>query len=195
MPAKAGIQELLTAFLCDNWVPDFAGTSGKPICPLADRFNFQTAKFQSGARRRPCSLRRGGAVTSPRRSGASPFSPGQARGDGAPSGAPVFRFAALSFEERGRLSALHRGFSVPGAVLPGADPGGFWLNPIRRAFARLRPRRVQPSKAAPRSWSGRLPGASRRREERTLAPAGAASPPARTTPHESALMRRRRCGL
>jgi len=187
MPAKAGIQELLTAFLCDNWVPDFAGTSGKPICPLADRFNFQTAKFQSGARRRPCSLRRGGAVTSPRRSGASPFSPGQARGDGAPSGAPVFRFAALSFEERGRLSALHRGFSVPGAVASGRGPGRLLARPDPAGF---RPPSSAPRpahrRAVPRSGDGRRPRASRVRgyEPRPRAPH---PPPPSFASHENAL--------
>ena len=62
--------------------------------------------------------------------------------------------------------------SVPGAVLPGADPGGFRLNPIRRAFARLRRRRVQPRRAVPRSGDGRRPGASRVRgyEPRPRAP-------------------------
>src|SRR5260221_3020858 len=45
---------------------------------------------------------------------------------------------------------------------------------IQAAFAALHPRRVQPLKAAPRSWSGRRPGASRKRGCETT-PAGAAS--------------------
>ena len=58
-----------------------------------------------------------------------------------------------------------------GAVLPGADES--LLAPfIRPAFARLRPRLVQPFKAVPLSRDGRLPGASRRRgyEPRPQAP-------------------------
>jgi len=50
----------------------------------------------------------GYAVTLARLRGA--FSvPRPHRGDGAPSGAPVFRLAASSFERCGRLSALHGG--------------------------------------------------------------------------------------
>ena len=79
-------------------------------------------------------------------------------------------FGRRAFGAR-RLPALHRGFSVPGAVTSGrgreAAP-----SPIRAAFAALRPRRVQPLKAAPRSWGGRRPGASRGRgyEPRPQAP-------------------------
>jgi hypothetical protein len=90
-----------------------------------------------------------------------------------------------SCEERGRLSALHRGFSVPGAVLPGAD-GARLGPPIRQAFARLRPRRVQPLRAVPRSRDGRRPGASRRQACEACLRAPHPLPPA-MTPHESAL--------
>jgi len=57
---------------------------------------------------------------------------------------------------------------------------------IQAAFAALRPRRVQPLKAAPRSWSGRRPGASRRRGCETT-PAGAASGSTIKTPLDDAL--------
>src|SRR6185437_11176003 len=52
-----------------------------------------------------------------------------ARGGGAPEGATTsLRLPAGALELGARrLPALHRGFSVPGAVLPDADPGGFRL--------------------------------------------------------------------
>jgi hypothetical protein len=56
-----------------------------------------------------------------------------------------FRLAASSFEGCGRLSALHRSFSVPGTVASGRRPGRLLAHPIRQAFARLRPHRVQPT--------------------------------------------------
>ena len=70
------------------------------------------------------------------------------RGDGAPSGASLFnpRLTACAPLAKGaRRSALHRGFSVPGAVTSGRGPGRLSANPIRAAFAALRPRRVQPT--------------------------------------------------
>jgi hypothetical protein len=62
--------------------------------------------------------------------------------------------------------------SVPGAVASGREPGRLSASPIRQAFARLRPRRVQPSKAVPHSRDGRRPRASRGRgyEPRPQAP-------------------------
>ena len=58
-----------------------------------------------------------------------------------------------------------------GTVLPGPD-GAHSSALIPQAFARVHPDRVQPLKAAPRSWSGRLPEASRARgyESRAQAP-------------------------
>src|SRR5258707_7688045 len=121
VPAKAGTQ---------HWIPACAGTGG--VCcarRISHCFNCQTAKHH-----RPVSLRRRVRRHPPARGRrlSVPLEPD--RGDGAPSGAPVFRSRALS-RERGRLSALHRGFSVPGAVLPCAgeghspdpDPAGFRL--------------------------------------------------------------------
>ena len=117
----------------------------------------------------------------PRRGGAY-FSFPSLRGDGAPSGATVFSFAApLSRGTRAPLGAppghacAVRAYLVaifvPGAVLPGAD-GELFAPLIQAAFAALRPRRVQPFKAAPRSGSGRRPEASRARgyEPRPRAP-------------------------
>ena len=95
-------------------------------------------------------------------------------------GSPVFPFPLPPLErERGRradwrdhflcarllakawrLSARHRGFSVPGAVLPGCD-GTRAGSPIRAASAALRRRRVQPLKAAGHNAGGRLARASR----------------------------------
>jgi hypothetical protein len=100
----------------------------------------------------------------------------RSEGDGAPRGA-TYQFHAFggvrAHALRARLSALHRGFSVPGVVLPGAN-GGPLSAPIRGAFAPLHPRRVQPSKAAGLGAGGRLPGASRGARLRA-SPAGAAS--------------------
>jgi hypothetical protein len=80
----------------------------------------------------------------------------------------AFRQARLGAR---RLPALHRGFSVPGAVTSGRGREGS-PSPIRQAFARLRPRRVQPLKAVPHSRDGRRPRASRGRgyEPRPQAP-------------------------
>ena len=62
-------------------------------------------------------------------------------------------------------------FLSPGPYLPGARRRTFAL-PIRQASARLRPHRVQPSKAAGRRAGGRLPEASREQgyEPRPQAP-------------------------
>jgi hypothetical protein len=100
--------------------------------------------------RRPYSLRRG-----VRR---RPFSshPRKGRGDGAPDGASCSK-CAPSFTKVRRLPALHRGFSVPGTVTSGRATEDF----SSQAFARLRPHRVQPFKAAGRRAGGQLPEASR----------------------------------
>ena len=88
--------------------------------------------------------------------------------------------------------------SIAAFLSPGpcfrARTEGLAANGIQAAFAALHPRHVQPLKAAPRSWSGRRPGASRRRgcEPRPRAPHPA--PPV-MTPHESALWRTERIGL
>jgi hypothetical protein len=65
-----------------------------------------------------------------------------------------------SFRRRGASRRATRGFSVPGAVLPGCD-GTRAGSPIRAASAALRRRRVQPLKAAGRNAGGRLARASR----------------------------------
>jgi hypothetical protein len=75
--------------------------------------------------------------------------------------------------------------SVPGTVLPDKGPGGLAAPPIRAASAALRPRRVQPLKAAGRNASGRLgrglPGVGSR-----TSPAGAASRSAIETSRDDA---------
>lgn len=88
--------------------------------------------------------------------------PSGERGGGAPEGAPTLRLAAgapLRARAR-RLPALHLRLFCPrgSASGRGRDPQG---PPIRAAFAALRPRRVQPLKAAPHSGGGLRPGASR----------------------------------
>ena len=87
------------------------------------------------------------------------FLPLTMRGDGAPIGATIPDVHAF-FSKAWRLSARHRGFSVPGAVLPGCD-GTRAGSLIRAASAALRRRRVQPFKAAGHNAGGRLARASR----------------------------------
>ena len=123
----------------------------------------------------------GYAVFPPRCAG--PFLvPPKNRGGGAPLGAAGILRAAPSFRKvraplgapPGQACAVRAylpAISVPGAVTSGRGRGPAGP-PIRQAFARLRPRRVQPVKAAPRSRGGRRPEASRGRgyEPRPQAP-------------------------
>ena len=92
------------------------------------------------------------------------------RGDGAPQGASNDPRPARRGHPWRRVRAARRSIaaiSVPGAVLPDAATSGICANPTRTAFAVPRPRHVQPLKAGLRSEAGRLPGASRVREERS----------------------------
>ena len=69
--------------------------------------------------------------------------PRTSRGDGAPRGAPVIPSCRAPFTERGRLSALRRGFSGPGRAFGAGVPR--LLSPaIRQTASALRPHRVQP---------------------------------------------------
>jgi hypothetical protein len=61
---------------------------------------------------------------------------------------------------RAPLGAPSRRFCTPGPRYQGTD-GGLFGHLIPEAFVSVRPFPVQPSKADPRSWVGRLPGASR----------------------------------
>ena len=96
------------------------------------------------------------------RCGALPVASRESEGNGAPSGAPsVFPPCGgrALCEARSPLGAPSRLFCPRGrASGRGRGPCG---PPIRAAFAALRPRRVQPSKADPRSGAGRRPRASR----------------------------------
>ena len=94
----------------------------------------------------------------------------------------VQRLAALTClcDRHVRHTALHRRLFCPRDRASGRG------HLIQAAFAALHPRLVQPLKAAPRSWSGRRPGASRRRGCETT-PAGAASGSATKTPLDDAL--------
>jgi hypothetical protein len=123
--------------------------------------------------RRPCFLKGAGAPFRPPRFAGTSFPSGKARGmerreaqhQSAPFGAA--RFCESAHASQRSIAAI----CVLGTVLPGSD-GGLFGPLIPRASARVRPSRVQPSKAAPRSWSGRLPEASRSRacEARPRAP-------------------------
>src|SRR5260221_6602180 len=94
----------------------------------------------------------------------------------------VQRLAALTCLWRGTFATRRPpcGFSVRRGRASGRGYG------IQAACAALHPRLVQPLKAAPRSWSGRRPGASRRRGCETT-PAGAASGSTIKTPLDDAL--------
>ena len=120
---------------------------------------------RAGARHRPYYRRRGGAVFhSPPQRGLL-FVPRQkCRGDGAPQGALSVRaFAARApFAKGARPAALHRGFSVPGAVLPGGMQGRPFGLPLSGGLPpAFDPAHVQPFKAAGLSAGGRLARASR----------------------------------
>jgi len=125
---------------------------------------------------------------------AFPSSPRTRRGNGAPRSAQTMRLAArllLAIGESLRPAALHRGFSVRGAVLPAAGQRpALSGRDLRQAFARLHRTPVQPLKAEPHSGPGRLPATSRVRacEARPRAPHPA---PTEMTPHDSAPGRNR----
>ena len=139
------------------------------------RFNCQTALanapppvFFAGAPGRPVFL---------------PFRPLQRQGNGAPCG------ATSSPTPRGVDVPLRQARSPHGApsrLFCPRDRASGRGHLIQAAFAALHPRLVQPLKAAPRSWSGRRPGASRRHGCETT-PAGAASGSATKTPLDDAL--------
>jgi len=120
------------------------------LAPRNDRIGFQTAK-----RHRPYSLRR--RVRRLPLPSPSTNAEGMERREAHPFNSRLAACASLAKDAR--PAALHRGFSVPGAALPGAD-GRAPPSPIRAAFAALHPRRVQPSKAVPHSGDGRRPEAS-----------------------------------
>src|SRR6185437_1869069 len=119
------------------WVPAFAGTTRNvprtSSSPPIQISNSQASSpvFFNGA---------GYAVFPPSPFGLSadrPFFPlGKKPRDGAPSGAPVFQLPHPLLKDAGASRRSTAAISVPGAVLPGTDPGGFRLNPIRRAFTR-----------------------------------------------------------
>ncbi len=135
--------------------------------------------------------------------------PAKSRGDGAPSGAPVFRLAAFPFGERGRLSALHRGDFCPrvrvsrstSLLSRGLRHAG---SSSERAPGRKRPETTLSSELprggviVPPIRVRDLPSAWLR-----TTPAGAASDPTSMTPHDSALggpdativIARRRAGI
>ena len=112
--------------------------------------------------------------------------PAERRGDGAPSGAPVFRLAApLVRGTRAPLGAPSRLFCPRGRSFrtrtgpSRPDPVGF-----RPPSSAPRPAH---RRAVPRSRDGRLPGASRRQACEACPRAPHPLPPA-MTPHESALV-------
>ncbi len=159
-------------------VPAQAGTgmSGvwcTRVLPLTIlRFNCQTANCQTALANAPPPVFFAGAPGRP--VFASLPSPAEAREWSAVRrNQRVQRLAALTClcDRHVRHTALHRRLFCPRDRASGRG------HLIQAAFAALHPRLVQPLKAAPRSWSGRRPGASRRRGCETT-PAGAASGPA-----------------
>jgi hypothetical protein len=156
------------------------------------RFNCQTA-FDAGVRHRPCSLRPGVGRLPTRLSPGTSSPPENAEGTErrkAPlKSAPrkqVYAVCAthLRLAARARLcarrarpaarpAALHRGFSVPGAVLPGGAQGmPFGLPLSGQLPPPFVPAHVQPFKAAGLGAGGRVARASRVRgyEPRPRAP-------------------------
>jgi len=101
------------------------------------RFEFQTAK-----RHRPYFLRR--QVRRP-----SLSSPSNVRGWSAKRRTSLPSCRALASENAGASRRSIAAISVPGAVASGRGPRRLLAHPIRRAFARLRPRRVQPTEGQP----------------------------------------------
>ena len=116
--------------------------------------------------RRPCSLAGAGFARIP----LSLFPLSNVRGDGAPIGAAIPDGHA-SLRRRGASRRATRGDFCPWRRASGKEQGP--VGPlIRAASAALRPRRVQPSKAAGHNAGGRLARASRGRgyESRPRAP-------------------------
>ncbi len=119
------------------WVPAFAGTTAR-VCSRARilQFNCQTALANAPP---PVFF-----VEAP---GRPVFHhPSHMRGDGAPYGATSSPtpYAALTClcDRHVRHTALHRGFSVPGTVLPGADGrpyGQLYPGSFRRPSSTPRP--------------------------------------------------------
>src|SRR5664280_3929590 len=107
------------------------------LAPRNDRIGFQTAKCH-----RPYSLRR--RVRRLPLPSPSTNAEGMERRKAHPFNSRLAACASLAKDAR--PAALHRGFSVPGAVTSERGWEGS-PSPIRAAFAALRPRRVQPSKA------------------------------------------------
>ena len=177
IPAQAGIQ---------YWVPAFAGTNG--FCRFASINRGpgsgartcapRCARDTSPRTRHLMACLEGSCGHTPsfsRRACRARALPGGPRFNGGPGGVdprkmrggrraeeaqPVRLCTRVFSDLRGASRRAVAAISVPGAVLPGAD-GARAGPPIRAAFAALRPRRVQPLKAGPRSRAGRLPGASR----------------------------------
>jgi hypothetical protein len=171
-----------------------ASTSSKTRFALSPhRFKFQTARLRcaSGGKptlRRPYSLRR--------RVRRLPLFPlGKAEGMEHRVAHQSFRLAALSFGECGRLSALHRGFSVPGPAFPGLQSGFLSRSqapPQRLARSIPGPETIGPlpvqrsssrsGRSAARAGPRGLPSAGLR-----IPPAGAASGSILETSREDAL--------
>ena len=82
--------------------------------------------WRRGKHHRPCFLRRGGAVTYPRRSGAFLFPPHQARGDGAPIGA--------TYPECAPCCQGAAPFGAPSRRFPSGAGPRFAHEPLRSAF-------------------------------------------------------------
>ena len=129
------------------------------MCVFAGpRFPIHFSNSQTRIRHRPYSLSRPRA--GPSRLSPLAFRP---KGDGAPCGAtisPTPCGVAAPCEGTDRHAALHRGFSVPGAVLPWGATQANQPATGAASAARRRPS-VQPSKAAGPGAGGRLAEASR----------------------------------
>ena len=162
---------------------------------------FQGRDKKARKRHRPYSLRRGVRRRPSPPSAGTCFFPLERRGDGAPSGAPVFPSCRVPVAKNAGASRRSMAASIRRRAalsdVPFRPASGSELRPLLggRFFRASGKPRGPPSASSSQGVvvpPGGAPAPPGRGRSVRLPRAGAASPPARTTPHESALTRRRR---
>ena len=144
--------------------------SGNRCAPVPSRFDCQTARAsQRSAARILCRGAGDACLPFPRGSGESP--PTNVEGAERREALP-YPYRAALLAKRGRLSALHRGFSVPAPCFRARTRAGSAARAAWEEASALLSRPREPSRAGPPSAPGRLAGASRERgyEPRPRAP-------------------------